>query len=57
MTEDPGDGYGERVVTHSLECPQHPEHYGIDQNVCPHENIRQVDQYDVQCLDCGLVGA
>lgn len=26
MTEDPGDGLGERVVTHSLGCPQHPEH-------------------------------
>lgn len=26
MTEDPGDGYGERVVTHSLTCHEHPEH-------------------------------
>jgi hypothetical protein len=26
MTEDPGDGDGERVVTHSLRCPDHPEY-------------------------------
>lgn len=26
MTEDPGDGSGERVVTHSMTCPLHPEH-------------------------------
>lgn len=26
MTEDPRDGYGERVVTHSLSCKEHPEH-------------------------------
>jgi hypothetical protein len=26
MVEDPRDGYGERVVTHSLDCPHHPEH-------------------------------
>ena len=25
MTEDPGDGYGERVVTHSAGCELHPE--------------------------------
>lgn len=25
MTEDPGDGWGERVVTHSSLCPLHPE--------------------------------
>ena len=25
MTEDPGDGLGERVVTHSSGCPLHPE--------------------------------
>lgn len=25
MTEDPGDGLGERVVTHSLTCPEHPD--------------------------------
>ncbi len=25
MTEDPGDGYGERVVTHSGACYLHPE--------------------------------
>lgn len=24
MTEDPGDGLGERVVTHSRRCPLHP---------------------------------
>lgn len=28
MTEDPGDGLGERVVTHSLTCREHPEHDG-----------------------------
>lgn len=26
MTEDPGDGLGERVVTHSGGCPLHPEY-------------------------------
>lgn len=26
MTEDPGDGFGERVVVHSMTCPLHPEH-------------------------------
>lgn len=26
MPEDPHDGLGERVVTHSMSCPQHPEH-------------------------------
>lgn len=26
MTEDPGDGLGERVVTHSGGCHLHPEH-------------------------------
>jgi hypothetical protein len=26
MTEDLGDGLGERVVTHSLSCPLHPEY-------------------------------
>lgn len=26
MTEDLRDGFGERVVTHSLRCPLHPEH-------------------------------
>jgi hypothetical protein len=26
MTEDPGDGYGERVVTHSGKCPLHPDY-------------------------------
>lgn len=26
MTEDPGDGWGERVITHALSCPLHPEH-------------------------------
>lgn len=25
MTENPGDGYGERVVTHSARCPLHPD--------------------------------
>ena len=27
MTEDPGDGYGERVVTHSGTCPEHPDNW------------------------------
>jgi hypothetical protein len=26
MTEDLGDGFGERVVTHSMRCPLHPEY-------------------------------
>jgi len=26
MTEDPGDGFGERVVIHSLSCPEHPDY-------------------------------
>lgn len=26
MTEDPGDGYGERVMTHSSTCREHPEY-------------------------------
>lgn len=26
MTEDPGDGHGERVITHSGTCPQHPDY-------------------------------
>ena len=30
MVEDPGDGYGERVVTHSGTCPLHPEHDTIE---------------------------
>lgn len=25
MTEDLGDGYGERVVTHSSGCPDYPD--------------------------------
>lgn len=27
MTEDPGDGYGERVLTHSGSCPEHPDNW------------------------------
>lgn len=30
MTEDPGDGWGERVLVHSARCPLHPEHDGTD---------------------------
>ena len=26
MTEDPHDGFGERVVTHSLTCSLHPDY-------------------------------
>lgn len=33
MTEDPGDGLGERVVTHSLSCRLHPEHESPDRSL------------------------
>jgi hypothetical protein len=26
MAEDPGDGEGERVLTHSMSCPLHPDY-------------------------------
>lgn len=35
MTEDPGDGFGERVVTHSLSCPMHPDHEPEDSPAKP----------------------
>ena len=24
---------------------------------CAHEHVRQIDEHDVECLDCGMVGA
>lgn len=24
---------------------------------CAHEHTRQVDEYDVECIDCGMVSA
>ncbi len=37
MTEDPGDGFGERVVTHSLSCPLHPEHESESKSAKPNK--------------------
>jgi len=34
MTEDPDDGLGERVITHSLRCRLHPDYDG-PKAVCP----------------------
>lgn len=38
-------GYTERDAFHS------------DELHCPHEFVRQIDEHDVQCIDCGLVSA
>jgi hypothetical protein len=26
-------------------------------DTCTHEHVRQIDEYDVECLDCGLISA
>lgn len=48
MTEDPGDGYGERVVTHSLDCPEHPEHDRADEIRDGKTASRQPDERDFE---------
>lgn len=29
----------------------------ISYDDCEHQNVRQIDEHDVECLDCGLVSA
>lgn len=53
MTEDPGDGFGERVVTHSSGCPEHPEYDGPTSRVETVDGASRCRNFNAKGRQCG----